>query len=387
MSKKDYYDVLGVSRSANADEMKKAYRKLAMQYHPDKNPGDAKAEERFKEISNAYDVLQDDQKRAAYDRYGHDAFTQGGMGGSNMNAGGGGGAGFDFNSSFADIFEDLFGMGGSRGGRAQQAQAQAATRGSDLRYNMNITLEEAFSGKQETIKITTSVACEPCGGSGGEKGTKPITCSTCQGQGRVRASQGFFTVERVCHTCQGLGKVIKDPCRICAGSGRMRKEKKLAVNVPAGVEEGTRIRLSSEGEAGLRGGTAGDLYIFLSVAPHDIFKREGNDIHCDIPLKMTAATLGGSIEVPTIDGGRVKVTIPEGTQHGHQFRLRGKGMSILRSSARGDMYIHALVETPVHLNKKQKELMKEFEKSSEGTSPEADGFFSRMKDFWEDLKE
>ncbi|MBY0406214.1 MAG: molecular chaperone DnaJ [Rickettsiales bacterium] len=383
-SKRDYYDVLGVSRGASADELKKAYRKLAMQFHPDKNPGDAKAEEKFKEISNAYDVLQDDQKRAAYDRYGHDAFTQGGMGGAGGGAGMGGG--FDFNSSFADIFEDLFGMGGQRG-RGGQSQQTQASRGADLRYNLNITLEEAFKGKQETIKVTTSVSCDSCDGSGGEKGTKPITCSTCQGQGRVRSSQGFFTVERTCHSCQGLGKVIKDPCRACAGSGRMRKEKKLAVNVPAGVEEGTRIRLSGEGEVGLRGGPSGDLYIFLSIAPHDLFKRDGNDLHCSIPLKMATATLGGAIEVPTIDGGRVKVTIPEGTQSGHQFRLRGKGMSILRSSARGDMYIHAMVETPVRLNKRQRELMKEFDKASEGTSPEADGFFARMKDFWEDLKE
>lgn len=382
-SRKDYYEVLGVSRSANADELKKAYRKLAMQYHPDKNPGDAKAEETFKEISNAYDVLQDEQKRAAYDRYGHDAFTQGGMGGSSMN---GGGAGFDFNSSFADIFEDLFGMGGQRGGRGGQGQPQA-TRGADLRYNLNITLEEAFRGKQETITITTAVACEACAGSGGEKGVKPIPCATCQGQGRVRASQGFFTVERTCHSCQGLGRVIKDPCRACAGSGRMRKEKKLAVNVPPGVEEGTRIRLSGEGEVGLRGGPAGDLYIFLSIQPHDLFTREGNDLHCSIPLKMCVAALGGAIEVPTIDGGRVKVTIPEGTQHGHQFRLRGKGMSVLRSSARGDMYIHALVETPVRLNKKQRELLKEFGKSAEGTSPQSESFFARMKDFWEDLRE
>ncbi len=381
-SKKDYYDVLGVGRSVGGDELKKAYRKLAMQYHPDKNPGDAKAEEKFKELSNAYEVLQDEQKRAAYDRYGHDAFTQGGMG----NSGGGGGAGFDFNSSFADIFEDLFGMGGQRGARGQ-SQAQAATRGADLRYNMSITLEEAFKGKQETIKITTSVSCDACTGTGGEKGTKPITCSSCQGQGRVRSSQGFFTVERTCPTCQGLGKVIKDPCRVCAGSGRTRKEKKLAVNVPAGVEEGTRIRLTSEGEVGLRGGQSGDLYIFLSVQAHELFKREGNDIHCSIPLKMTTAALGGAIEVPTIDGSRVKVTIPEGTQNGHQFRLRGKGMSILRTSARGDMYIHAIVETPVRLNKKQRELLKEFDKTCEGTSPESDSFFARMKEFWEDLKE
>ena len=385
-SKKDFYELLGVSRSASADDIKKAYRKLAMQYHPDKNPGDAKAEEMFKEMSNAYEVLQDEQKRAAYDRYGHEAFTQGGMGG----AGGGGGAGgFDFNASFADIFEDLFGMGGGqrgggpRGGSAQQS----AARGADLRYNMHITLEEAFKGKQETIRITTSVACESCAGSGGEKGSKPINCGTCNGQGRVRSSQGFFTVERTCPNCQGMGKVIKDPCRACAGTGRSRKEKKLAVNIPAGVEEGTRIRLSGEGEVGMRGGPAGDLYIFLSIAPHDIFKRDGNDIHCTIPLKMCTATLGGAVEVPTIDGGRVKVTIPEGTQNGHQFRLRGKGMSILRSSSRGDMYIHTLVEVPVRLNKKQRELLKEFEKTSDGTSPESDSFFARMKDFWEDLKE
>lgn len=381
-SKKDFYELLGVSRGASADDIKKAYRKLAMQYHPDKNPGDAKAEEMFKEISNAYEVLQDEQKRAAYDRFGHDAFTQGGGAG-----GGAGMGGFDFNASFADIFEDLFGMGGGqRGGRGGQQQ-QSAARGADLRYNMHITLEEAFKGKQETIRITTSVACEACAGSGGEKGSKPVTCSTCNGQGRVRSSQGFFTVERTCPGCQGLGKVIKDPCRACAGSGRVRKEKKLAVNIPAGVEEGTRIRLSGEGEVGMRGGPAGDLYIFLSIAPHDIFTREGNDIHCTVPLKMATAALGGSVEVPTIDGGRVKVTIPEGTQAGHQFRLRGKGMSILRSSSRGDMYIHTQVETPVKLNKKQRELLKEFDKSSDGTSPESDSFFARMKDFWEDLKE
>ena len=383
-NKKDYYETLGVSKSASADDLKKAYRKLAMQYHPDKNPGDKKAEERFKEISNAYDILQDDQKRAAYDRYGHAAFTQGGMGGA---AGGGAGAGgFDFSSGFADIFEDLFGMGG-QGRKQQQGGANQAARGSDLRYNLAISLEEAFKGKQETIKVTTSVACDSCHGSGGEKGTKPVTCGTCNGDGRVRASQGFFTIERTCHTCQGLGKVIKDPCRICAGSGRTRKEKTLSVNIPAGVEEGTRIRLSDEGEVGMRGGPAGDLYIFLSLKPHEIFKREGADIHCTIPIKMSTATLGGSIEVPTIDGSRVKVSIPEGTQSGHQFRMRGKGMTILRSSSRGDMYLQTNVETPVKLNKKQRELMKDFEKADGGSSPESDSFFARMKVFWEDLKE
>lgn len=381
---KDYYELLGVQKGASADELKKAYRKLAMQYHPDRNPGDKKAEEKFKEISHAYDILQDEQKRAAYDRYGHDAFNQAGMGGAGGSAGA---AGFDFSSSFADIFEDLFGMNGGGGRGRQGGQQQANTRGSDLRYNMSITLEEAFKGKQQNIKVTTSVACEACNGSGGEKGTKPVTCPTCNGAGRIRASQGFFTVERTCHTCQGLGKIIKDPCRVCAGSGRTRKEKTLAVNVPAGVEDGTRIRLAGEGEVGLRGGQPGDLYIFLSVVEHPLFKRDGADLHCSVPIKMSTAALGGSVEVPTIDGGRVKVNIPEGTQSGHQFRLKGKGMSVLRSGHRGDMYIHAEVETPVHLSKKQREILKEFDKTSEGTSPQSDTFFNKVKGLWEDLKE
>jgi molecular chaperone DnaJ len=378
---RDFYEILGVQKGASADELKKAYRKLAMQYHPDKNPGDKKAEEKFKEISHAYDILSDEQKRAAYDRFGHQAF-QGGAGGPG--GFGGGAAGFDFSSSgFADIFEDLFGgMGGGR-----QRQNSGPARGSDLRYNLNVTLEEAFKGKQQEIKITTSVACESCQGSGAEKGTKPITCTTCNGAGRIRASQGFFTVERTCHSCQGMGKMIKDPCRTCAGTGRTRKEKTLSVSIPAGVEEGTRIRLANEGEVGIRGGPAGDLYIFLSVAPHEIFERDGDDLHCTIPIPMTTASLGGSIEAPTIEGSRVKVTIPEGTQNGHQFRLRGKGMSILRSSSRGDMYIHTSVETPVHLTKKQKDILKEFEKSGGHTSPQSENFFSKVKEFWEDLKE
>lgn len=380
---KDFYEILGVSRSASADELKKAYRKLAMQHHPDRNPGDKKAEEKFKELSHAYDILSDEQKRAAYDRYGHDAFTQGGMGGA---GGAGGAAGFDFSSGFADIFEDLFGMsGGARRGGGQQQAGPA--RGSDLRYNLQITLEEAFKGKQETIKVATSVACESCHGSGGEKGTKPVTCTTCNGAGRVRMSQGFFTIERTCTTCQGMGKTIKDPCRTCAGSGRVRKEKTLSVSIPAGVEEGTRIRLSNEGEVGMRGGAAGDLYIFISVKNHEIFKRDAADIHCSIPIPMTTAALGGTIEVPTIDGTRVKVTIPEGTQYGHQMRLRGKGMSVMRSGHRGDMYIHTLVETPVKMNKKQKEILGEFAKTGGHTSPESESFFSKVKEFWDDLKE
>ncbi len=376
---KDYYQILDVPKTATQEELKKAYRKLAMKHHPDKNPGDKSAEEKFKEISHAYDVLSDEQKRAAYDRYGHDAFNQGGMG---SGGGGMGGGGFDFSSGFADIFEDLFGR--QRGGGGE---SQTSNRGADLRYNLNVTLEEAFKGKSETIKITTAASCDTCHGSGGANGSKPVTCTTCNGSGRIRATQGFFTVERTCTTCGGMGKTIKDPCKSCAGTGRVRKEKTLSVNIPAGVEEGTRIRLSGEGEVGVRGGPAGDLYIFIGIKAHGLFVRDGADIHCNIPIKMTTATLGGAIEVPTIDGSRVKVTIPEGTQHGHQMRLRGKGMSILRAGSRGDMYIHTLVETPIKLSKKQKELLKEFDKNGDNVSPQSDSFFAKVKDFWADLKE
>lgn len=321
----DFYSVLGVPKGASEDDLKKAYRKLAMQYHPDRNHGNAEAEKKFKIVSEAYDVLKDPQKRAAYDRYGHDAFTQGGGG----NPGGAGG--FEYSGSFSDIFEDLFSefTGGRGRGRGAEAQQQAsAARGSDLRYNLDIALEEAFRGKQQTIKVTTSGQCDTCDGSGAEKGTKPETCGTCNGRGAVRAQQGFFTVERACTNCQGTGKVIKNPCKTCAGSGRVRREKSLSVTIPAGVEEGTRIRLAGEGEAGFRGGPAGDLYIFLSIKPHKIFRRDGANIFCNAPIPFTTATMGGHIEVPTIDGGRVKVTIPEGTQSGHQFRLKGKGMSV-----------------------------------------------------------
>lgn len=384
----DYYSILGVQKGASEDELKKAYRKLAMQYHPDKNQGNAEAEKKFKAINEAYDVLKDPQKRAAYDRYGHQAFTSGMGGGGGAGQGAGG---FDFSGSFSDIFEDLFSefTGGRRGARAGTPQEQSgAARGSDLRYNLEITLEEAFKGKQQTIKVTTSAMCDSCDGTGAEKGTKPETCGDCGGRGVVRMQQGFFMVERTCGTCQGTGKVIKHPCKTCAGSGRVRKEKTLAASIPPGVEDGTRIRLAGEGEAGFRGGPAGDLYIFLSLAPHKIFRRDGANIYCTAPIKFATASLGGHLEVPTIDGGRVKVTIPEGTQTGHQFRLRGKGMSVLRSSARGDMYIEVHVETPVNLSKKQKDMLREFEKGETGqTSPQADGFFAKVKEFWEDLKE
>jgi molecular chaperone DnaJ len=387
MSKRDYYEVLGVSKTANAEEMKKAYRKLAMQYHPDRNAGNAEAEKKFKEINEAYDVLKDPDKKAAYDRYGHDAFTNGMGGGAGAGAGG-----FDFSGNFSDIFDDLFGefTGRGRGGRGGASGRSSAQRGSDLRYNLQISLEEAFKGLQRQINVTTSVECDDCNGSGGEKGSSPTNCSACGGRGAQRVQQGFFTIERPCGVCNGSGKVIEKPCKKCAGSGQTRKEKTLSVTIPAGVEEGTRIRLSGEGEAGFRGGPAGDLYIFLSIKPHPFFKREGANVHGTVPISMVTAALGGSINVPTIDGTKVKVTIPEGTQNGHQFRLRGKGMSVLRSQARGDMYIHVNVETPVKLNKKQKDMLKEFDKSGGGEatySPESSGFFDRMREFWEDLKE
>lgn len=381
----DFYTTLGVQKNASEDDLKKAYRKLAMQYHPDKNHGNAEAEKKFKSINEAYDVLKDPQKRAAYDRFGHEAFN-GGMGQSG--GGGAGFSGFSQGGSFSDIFEDLFSEFTGRRGGGAQAQSSAA-RGSDLRYNLDIELEDAFKGRQQTIKVTTSASCESCEGSGAQKGSAPETCGTCNGRGAVRAQQGFFTVERSCTTCQGTGKVIKNPCKTCAGSGRTRKEKSLSVSIPAGVEEGTRIRLAGEGEAGFRSGPAGDLYIFLSIKPHRIFKRDGANIYCGVPIPFSTATLGGHIEVPTIDGGRVKVTVPEGTQTGHQFRLKGKGMSVLRSTARGDMYIEVAVETPVNLSKKQRELLKEFDSASGGksTSPESESFFSKVKEFWADLKQ
>ncbi|HYZ39247.1 MAG TPA: molecular chaperone DnaJ [Stellaceae bacterium] len=377
MAKQDFYEILGVSKSASADELKKAYRKLAMQHHPDRNPGNKAAEQKFKEINEAYDVLRDDQKRAAYDRFGHAAFEQGGGRGPGDFGG--------FPGGFADIFDEMFGefMGGGR--RSQTGPS----RGSDLRYNFEISLEDAFRGKQTTIRVQTLVACEQCKGSGAEAGSRPIACPTCYGRGRVRAQQGFFTIERTCTTCQGAGRVIDNPCKSCGGQGRVRREKTLSVNIPAGVEDGTRIRLAGEGEAGVRGAPAGDLYIFTTIAPHRIFQRDGANIYCRVPISIATAALGGTIEVPSVDGSRTRVTVPAGTQSGHQFRLRGKGMTVLRSPARGDMFIEAVVETPVNLSKRQQELLREFEKAGESakTHPESEGFFARVKEFFEDLRE
>ncbi|MDR3518715.1 MAG: molecular chaperone DnaJ [Azospirillaceae bacterium] len=376
MAKQDYYELLGVAKNANAEDLKRAYRKLAMQYHPDRNPGNPEAETKFKEINEAYDILKDDQKRSAYDRLGHAAFENGG--------GRPGGFDFNFGTGFADIFDEMFGefMGARRGG-------SGGNRGADLRYNLEITLEEAFAGSQATVRIPTSIVCETCSGSGAENGTQPVTCSTCSGAGKVRAQQGFFTIERPCPTCHGAGRVIKDPCKQCNGSGRQRREKSLQVNIPAGVEDGTRIRLAGEGEAGMRGAGSGDLYIFLSIGQHRFFLREGPNISCRVPIPMTTAALGGVVEVPTIDGSRAKVTITPGTQSGHQFRLRGRGMSVLRSTARGDMFVQTVIETPVNLTKRQQELLREFEKagSKESTHPESAGFFAKVKDLWADLKD
>ena len=380
MAKRDYYEVLGVARDASEDDLKKTYRKLAMQWHPDRNQGNAEAEAKFKELNEAYDVLKDAEKRAAYDRFGHAAFEQGGPGG-----GGGGGGPFG-GGGFEDIFEEMFGRFGG-GGRGQRA---AAGRGADLRTQVEVSLEEAFAGAKKNIRFATSVSCEACKGTGAEGGAASgaQTCGTCQGSGKVRAQQGFFLVERTCPTCGGQGRIIKNPCKICRGAGRVQRERNLNVSVPAGVDDGTRIRLTGEGEAGQRGAPAGDLYVDIAVRPHPIFQRDGANILVRVPLRMTQAALGGHVEVPSIDGGRSKVTIPAGTQTGDQFRLRGKGFSVLRSAARGDMYVQVMVETPQNLSPKQRELLEQFEAEAEKggrTSPESEGFFAKVKEFWDGL--
>jgi len=381
MSKRDFYEVLGASKGASDAELKKAYRKKAMELHPDRNKDNPEAEAQFKEVNEAYEVLKDGDKKAAYDRFGHAAFENG-MGGGGQR-GGFGGQGGDFSSAFSDVFEDLFGDfmgGGGRGG------PQRASRGSDLRYNLRVSLEEAFSGKQRTISVQSSVACDKCNGSGAEGGAEPSSCPTCSGMGKVRAQQGFFTVERTCPTCNGRGQIITNPCRSCAGAGRQQKERSLSVNIPAGVETGTRIRLAGEGEAGLRGGPSGDLYIFIEVRDHQIFEREGQNLYCRIPVSFGTAALGGEIEAPTIDGGRSRVKIPAGSQSGKQMRLRGKGMPALRGGGAGDLYIELAIETPVNLSSKQKELLREFEGLSKENNPESVDFFSKVKSFWDGMK-
>jgi molecular chaperone DnaJ len=383
MAKRDYYDVLGVVRGASAEELKKAYRQKAKELHPDRNSDNPNAESQFKEVNEAYDVLKDGDKKAAYDRYGHAAFEGGSRGGGGA-AGYGGNA--DFASAFSDVFEDLFGdfMGGRGGGGA--GGRSRAQRGSDLRYNLRVSLEEAYSGVQKTINVPTSIACDTCRGTGAEGGAEPVTCPTCSGMGKVRAQQGFFTVERTCPTCNGMGQIVKNPCRSCGGAGRTEKERALSVNIPAGVETGTRIRLASEGEAGLRGGPSGDLYIFIEVKEHPIFQRDSVNLFCRVPISIATAALGGEVEVPTIDGGKARVKVPAGAQTGKQLRLRAKGMPALRGGGSGDMVLELAVETPVNLTSRQRELLEEFERLSEENNPEGSTFFKKVKGFWDGMK-
>jgi molecular chaperone DnaJ len=374
MAKRCFYETLEVERTVDDGQIKSAFRKLAMKWHPDKNPGDQASEVRFKEINEAYEILKDPNKRAAYDRFGHAAFEQGAGGGQH-------GFGADFGSAFADIFEGIFGMSG-----AARSRTGGRERGADLRFNMEITLEEAFAGKTAEVRIPTSVVCESCSGTGAKAGTKPKTCQHCNGQGKVRHAQGFFTLERTCPICHGRGQVIEDPCPSCSGSGRVTRERTLSVNIPAGVEDGTRIRLAGEGEAGVRGGPSGDLYIFLGLAPHAFFQRDGADLHCRVPISMVTAAIGGEFEVPTIEAAKSRVKVPAGTQSGRRFRLQGKGMPVLRSRQTGDMYVQVVVETPQNLTKKQRDLLAEFDKlSSKDTHPESASFFSKVKDLFDGL--
>lgn len=371
--------MLGVQKGADEAALKSAYRKLAMQYHPDRNPGDAEAEHKFKEVSEAYDTLKDAQKRAAYDRFGHAAFENGaGRGGA------GPGFGPDFGASMSDIFEDLFGdmMGGAGGRRAGGASARL--RGSDLRYNLEISLEEAFLGRTVEIDVPTLVTCHTCEGSGAKPGTGMSTCRQCNGHGKVRAAQGFFTIERTCPVCQGRGQIIEQPCTDCGGQGRRQENRKLSVDIPKGIEDGTRIRLANEGEAGLRGGPPGDLYIFISVKPHELFQRDGADLYARVPIAMTTAALGGEFEVPTLDTARAKVKVAAGTQPGQRVRLKGKGMPVLRSKDMGDLYVQLDIETPQNLSRRQRELLEEFQTlATQDNSPSSHGFFAKLKSLFD----
>jgi molecular chaperone DnaJ len=378
LAKRDFYEVLGCQKGADEGALKSAYRKLAMQFHPDRNPGNEEAEHKFKEINEAYDTLKDPQKRAAYDRFGHAAFENGG--------GGRGGPGFgpEFASSMSDIFEDIFGdfMGG--GGRRGGGGGAARMRGSDLRYNLEISLEESFDGRTVEIDVPTLSTCETCDGSGAKPGTGTHTCRQCNGHGKVRAAQGFFTIERTCPVCQGRGVMMDQPCTDCGGQGRRQQNRKLSVDVPQGIEDGTRIRLANEGEAGLRGGPPGDLYIFVSIKPHQLFQRDGADLYARVPISMTTAALGGEFEVPTLDQSRAKVKVPTGTQPGQRVRLKGKGMPVLRSKDVGDLYVQLDIETPQNLSKRQRELLEEFARlETDETSPNSGGFFDKLKKMFE----
>lgn len=370
----NYYKILGVNQGASSEEIKKAYRQLAMRYHPDRNPNDKVAEQKFKEISQAYETLKDPQKKAAYDQYGTTDFHSGGRGGESPFSG--------FGSSFSDIFDEMFGNFSG-----QSSQSTFHQPGSDVRFDLDLSLEEAFLGKETTIRYKTGGTCEPCSGYGTKSKSPPSNCSTCKGYGKVRFQQGFFTVEKTCHVCHGQGKILPDPCSTCRGLGRIIKEKILSVKIPAGVEDGTRMRVPKEGEVGVRRAPPGDLYVFITVRPHKIFSRRGSDLLCKIPIPMAMAALGGDIEVPTLEGKSVELKIPQGTQNGKQFRLRGKGMPLLKSTSRGSMIVEALVETPVNLSKKQKDLLRQFSEISkeESNNPQSTSFFTKVKDFFSDL--
>jgi len=378
MSKKDYYEVLGVIKSASAEEIKKAYRKLAVKYHPDKNKGDKTAENKFKEASEAYHVLSDKERRSNYDQFGHAAFE--GSGGR------GGFSNFDFTSAFSDIFgsdifEDFFDGFGSTRGRGRRRSSNF--RGADLRYDLSISLEDAYNGKKQEINFSSNDKCMTCDGSGAEPGSKPVSCSSCGGHGQVRSSQGFFTIQQTCPECAGSGEQISNPCKDCRGMGKKQSRKKIFASIPKGVDDGTRIRLSGKGEAGIRGGGNGDLYIFVSIKNHNIFKRSDENLFFEFPISLADSALGTTIEVPTIDGGKAKVKIPPGTQNGKQFRLKGKGMPIIRNRGYGDLYIQAITEVPVSLTKEQKNLLEQFKKLEDSkTNPVIKDFFEKAKKFW-----
>lgn len=378
MSKRDYYEVLGVSRDVDGKELKKAYRKLAMKYHPDRNPDDKNADEKFKEATEAYEILGDEQKRAAYDQYGHAGVDPNAAGG-----GGFGGGGANFSDIFGDVFGDIFGGGGGGGRGGSRGGPQ---RGSDLRYTMELTLEEAVRGIEKKIRVPTLVSCETCDGSGAKPGTSPKTCSTCQGSGQIRMQQGFFAVQQTCPACRGQGTMIEDPCNSCHGRGVKEETKTLSVKIPAGVDTGDRIRLSGEGEAGAMGGPAGDLYVQVAVKEHHLFQRDGRNLYCEVPISIVDAALGGELEIPTLEG-RVKLRIPEETQSGKMFRLRGKGVAPVRGGAPGDLLCRVQVETPVKLNNDQKDLLRQFQASLKGEkhSPNTKSWFDGVKKFFEDI--
>ena len=373
MSKRDYYEVLGVKKSSSKDEIKKAYRKLALKYHPDKNKGDKGAEEKFKEGSEAYHVLSDDKRRENYDQFGHAAFQGGGQGGFGN---------FDFSSSFSDIFEDVFGDFGF-GGSGQSRRGRRNNRGNDLRYDITIDLNDAFNGKEEKINYTTYKKCKTCSGSGAKPGSKPSACNYCGGQGKVRSSQGFFTIQQTCPECTGEGEKISNPCNNCSGAGKTQSNESVSVKIPKGVDDGTRIRIAGKGEAGTKGGSYGDLYLFISVKPHEIFKRSEENLFYELPITFTDAALGANVEVPSIDGGKTKIKIPSGTQSGKQLRLRGKGMPVLKRNLFGDLYIRVITEIPTSLTKRQKELLAEFKNLEDNKSnPLIKSFFDKAKKFW-----